>query len=554
MAKNQNILIGLKLKDIDDIKSKLQRDIDKLGKKLNLNISKVELQDIDKISNKIQRQLNQISKQVTLNIKNIQLGNADKVLNDLNRQIKQSLSNQDIKINPTTNLKSVKGNFDEILKSASKAREEIKLVNGELAKMSTVVDKNGAVKSTTLSYKYDEARQAIEKYGWVAKEEGGKVVKQFDLISRKLVDNKEKAENSFKAQEKYLDSLAVKLSKVKDLAEKRSRTNENYDNSNELKNIAELQNRINEIKKNGITITEEEKNLLNRSVLEIDNLIKKESDYAAEINKSTTFLEKQITTLQELKEKLSNSSIGNKEQVDQLNTELEKQILAYQKLIEENEILGNVEKNRIQKSTNEMKAQTNEITSYSNKISSMVKDIAGFAIGGGATVAALTEIKQGLSEIVSVDDQMRDLKKVTNETNQEYESFKDKANATAVALGNQTENVIAATAAFAQMSYSYKDAQELAKNAIIYQNVGDMSQEEATKGLIATMKAFNMNAKDSMEIMDKANEVSNRYAISVQGINDALTRGGSALHVAGNDLSQTISLITAANSAIQDQI
>lgn len=554
MANNPNILIGLKLKDIEEVQSKLQKDVDKLGKKLNLSISKVELKDVQKVTDKIQRQLDKISKQLTVNIKNIQIGNADKVLKDLNRQIKQSLNTQDIKLSPSSNLKSVKGDFENILRYATLARNEFKLVNGELAKMNTITNKNGSVKSTTLTYKYDEARQAVEKYGWTVKEEGGKVVQVFDLISKKMVDNKEKAENSFLAQERYLDNLAMKLNKVRELSVRGNRTNENYNNSSDLEKIANLQNRINELKSQGNLLSEQERNTLNKSVIELDNLVKKESGYAAEINKSTQFLEKQISILTGLKEKV-NSGYGNKEKQAQLNVELEKQIAQYQKLIQENEILGNVERNRIQNSTNAIKAQTSELVTYGSKIRGTIKDIASFAIGGSVLFAAFNTIKTGIDNIIEMDSAMVNLKRVTSETTSTYKEFEKQANSTAIEIGHSTQEIINATADFAQAGFNkFNEDKDLAKISLIYSNVGDVSREEASKSMISTLKGFNIEAKDALSVVDKFNGVSNSFAISAGGIGDALQRSASALHVAGNDVSESIAMITAANSVVQDQI
>ena len=75
---------------------------------------------------------------------------------------------------------------------------------------------------------------------------------------------------------------------------------------------------------------------------------------------------------------------------------------------------------------------------------------------------------------------------------------------------------------------------------------------EASQSIISTMKAFNIEAEDSISIVDKFNETGNRYAISSKGIGDALQRSAAALAQAGNDLNESIGLIVGGNAVVQD--
>ena len=66
------------------------------------------------------------------------------------------------------------------------------------------------------------------------------------------------------------------------------------------------------------------------------------------------------------------------------------------------------------------------------------------------------------------------------------------------------------------------------------------------------MKAFGIEADNSIAIVDKFNEVGNNFAISSTGIGDALQRSASALYESGNTIDESIALITAANSVVQN--
>lgn len=98
------------------------------------------------------------------------------------------------------------------------------------------------------------------------------------------------------------------------------------------------------------------------------------------------------------------------------------------------------------------------------------------------------------------------------------------------------------------------ESAELANAALIYKNVGDGIDDisDASESVISTMKAFNIEASNAMLIVDKFNEVGNNFAISSKGVGDALLRSASAMAAANNTLDETIALITAANSVVQD--
>lgn len=168
--------------------------------------------------------------------------------------------------------------------------------------------------------------------------------------------------------------------------------------------------------------------------------------------------------------------------------------------------------------------------------------------------AVVRTIKKMISTVVELDTAMTELKKVTNLTADEYTRFGKQAATIAKTIGASMTDVIKSTADFARLGYSVDDAAQLAQAALVYKNVGDgiTDVNVATESLISTMKAFGVQAQDSMYIVDMFNEVGNNFAISSSGIGDALVRSASALAAAGNNIQESIGLITAMNSVVQD--
>lgn len=194
----------------------------------------------------------------------------------------------------------------------------------------------------------------------------------------------------------------------------------------------------------------------------------------------------------------------------------------------------------------------NGFGAFFNEFRSSFKALFRYFINSAVILGFFRQFKTGVKDVVAVDDAIRELKKVTEETDATYRQFAKTANSLAISLGHTTESAITSTADFAKLGYSFQEAQTLAKNALIYSNVGDMDIDDATQSLVSTMKAFGIEAENSMHIIDAFNEVGNKFSITSEGIGEALKRGASALAEGGNTLEESIGIITGANSVLQD--
>lgn len=105
------------------------------------------------------------------------------------------------------------------------------------------------------------------------------------------------------------------------------------------------------------------------------------------------------------------------------------------------------------------------------------------------------------------------------------------------------------------MGYSDQQALTLAKTATTFQNIADteISAGDAAKFINSQMKAFNFTAKDSVDIIDKVNEVANRNSVGTNDLQLALTKAGSAMGTLGNSYEQTIGLVTAGTEIMVGQ-
>ena len=166
----------------------------------------------------------------------------------------------------------------------------------------------------------------------------------------------------------------------------------------------------------------------------------------------------------------------------------------------------------------------------------------------------ISEVRKGIQYVREIDDALVELRKVTDETAETYDKFLKTAAKTGEKLGATISDVTRATSTFAKLGYAISDASDMAEAALVYKNVGDniSSAEDAADSIISTLKGFKKENLDAMSIVDRFNEVGNRFAITSQGIGEALKLSASALSEGGNTLDESIGIITAANEVVND--
>lgn len=155
--------------------------------------------------------------------------------------------------------------------------------------------------------------------------------------------------------------------------------------------------------------------------------------------------------------------------------------------------------------------------------------------------------------VKEVDSAITELRKVSDASNLRLQQSFEQSAKTAKELGNSITNVINQISDWVRLGYNVDEAEELARITTLFQTVGDnMTTESASETMISTLKAYNLSVDESERIVDQYNEVANNFAIDTAGLSESITRAGAALSAAGNELSESMGLVVAANDSLQD--
>lgn len=301
-----------------------------------------------------------------------------------------------------------------------------------------------------------------------------------------------------------------------------------------------------------------------------ERLIQAEKQYAAALEKTNNLIKQQARAdrVDEAKQRLADSHKSleldmvnwlkkNSRAAKEYGDQIDALIISLNRL-EQAGNLKQIDVNSVRRQFNLLTkdAERRGLTGLTawDKLVDKVKEYSVYISAADIFMYASQGLKDMFEQVKLIDSAMTELKKVTDETDASYNNFLRDASSRAKEIGTTIDGLVSSTADFARLGYSMSEAAELAEVANIYAVVGDDidSVETATESLISTMTAFGVEASNSMSIVDKFNAVGNNFAISSGGIGEALERSASSMAAANNSLDETIALITAANTVVQD--
>ena len=160
-------------------------------------------------------------------------------------------------------------------------------------------------------------------------------------------------------------------------------------------------------------------------------------------------------------------------------------------------------------------------------------------------------LKQVASTIRELDTAYTEMRKVSDESAQSLKNFQKESFSTADSVGTTALAMQDATATWMRLGESLDDAKESAKDATVLLNVSEFDNiDEATDSLVAMSQAY--KDLDKMEIIDVLDKIGNEYSISTDELSTALKDSAAVLKTQGNDLAESVALITAGNAITQD--
>ena len=212
------------------------------------------------------------------------------------------------------------------------------------------------------------------------------------------------------------------------------------------------------------------------------------------------------------------------------------------------------------KSTVDTTSQTLQTASkYTKTLGQDFIDTAGKVAKFGAITAIFGLVTSAIGSAVNVvkefDSAMTEFNKVSDISGSNLDSYTEKLGELGTEIARTRTQMVEASTEFVKSGYTEEQSAQLAKVAGLYQNVADseITAGESSAYLISQMKAFNITATDAVSIIDKTNEVANRFAVSSTDISTALTKTASTFATYGNSIDETMAMVVGATELLPNQ-
>ena len=212
--------------------------------------------------------------------------------------------------------------------------------------------------------------------------------------------------------------------------------------------------------------------------------------------------------------------------------------------------------------TSELKANNLASQSLGDKWKRLIDRAKDLFSAASAVTLIFSQVKQAVSSFLQLDTAMTNLYKVQDQitSRDQFSGLLTKWNKLAQNLAVTTESLISSMEAWSKIGFNLDMSEQLAEITSIFEKTAEISNEKATSTLISAAQAFteidDLGVDDYVKrveaVGNKINAIGNKYSIDSEGIADGLQNASAALKVAGNDLNETISLITATNKIYQN--
>ncbi|AZU99065.1 tail tape measure protein [Bacillus phage pW4] len=220
--------------------------------------------------------------------------------------------------------------------------------------------------------------------------------------------------------------------------------------------------------------------------------------------------------------------------------------------------------NKVAKSMRDAEQETKKGTNAMSEWANQTRIAFERMIQWTAVTTVFFQVVNGLksigSTIVEVDHQMTNLKRVMGEDQfmgatdsaAGFDRMLRTATSTAQELGVTVVGVLESMNEFARQGFDENTINYLSRMSTVFSKVADIDMSTSASYLTSAMKIFNLEAEQSIQIVDQLNQVDNDYAVSSDDLAQSLARAGGTANAFGVSLEQVLGHTVAIGEATRE--
>nr|DAH22265.1 MAG TPA: minor tail protein [Caudoviricetes sp.] len=188
-----------------------------------------------------------------------------------------------------------------------------------------------------------------------------------------------------------------------------------------------------------------------------------------------------------------------------------------------------------------------------DSIGRVLLKMAAWQVFGDLISKVIGSFRDALNTLKDVDTEMVNVQKVTDYSSTQMQALEENAYALASAYGRTADEITAMYTTFARAGYLDDQLDSMTELGTLLANIGDISQDTASKFLLAVDAAWKLNGSESelMTVMDGLNEITNKNAVDMEALTSGITVAGSVFAEAGESVQTFSALVGAGVAATQ---
>lgn len=280
---------------------------------------------------------------------------------------------------------------------------------------------------------------------------------------------------------------------------------------------------------------------------EVQEINKQISDMDKRAEKADMSAEKLLVRL----EKMSGPAAEKTRQLAQKMSELVKE---YNKLRQSGDLSGAQAKfNEIEElqkdvdlATESMKRGAQELQGFGSTMQRAMKQSIAYGLAMRGVRIAQEKFNEAIRYVIDLDTEMTKIRVLQVEgakTQEQIDKLADSYNRLGTEMAANTLEVAKGSVEWMRQGKTLQETQALLRSTIMLAKLGDMTTEDATEKLTATLNGYKMEAKDAISVVDKLIEVDNIAATSVKELTTALQYSAAIAKETGVSFEQLVSYI-----------
>lgn len=189
--------------------------------------------------------------------------------------------------------------------------------------------------------------------------------------------------------------------------------------------------------------------------------------------------------------------------------------------------------------------------SFGETLMGSFRNLSRYLLSFASFYRVIGIIKQTVNTVKELDTALMEVRKVSSESVSNLQKWQKSTFDQADTIGGNAKQIQESTAAWLRLGKSFTEAQEAAQASVKLLNVSEFTSiDDATTSLVSMRQAFDDLSYD--DFIDKLNGVGDHFSSSTDQLAQGMRNVSSVLKVAGNDIDQSLALLTAANDITQD--